>query len=66
MIRSLVLKNFKPFEFEQLKFRHLTLLSGLNSTGKSSVTPTVQPMLVLELLTLYPLLSPYFHLLQVH
>ncbi|MEQ9481397.1 AAA family ATPase [Coleofasciculus sp. F4-SAH-05] len=45
MIRSLVLKNFKPFEFEQLKFRHLTLLSGLNSTGKSSV---IQALLLLR------------------
>jgi predicted ATPase len=37
MINSLHLINFKPFEDRLLKFRPLTLLSGLNSTGKSSV-----------------------------
>ncbi len=45
MIRSLALKNFKPFEFEELNFRNLTLLSGLNSTGKSSV---LQALLLLR------------------
>lgn len=37
MIDSLHLINFKPFENQLLEFRPLTLLSGLNSTGKSSV-----------------------------
>ena len=37
MIHSLRLQNFKPFEEQSLEFRPLTLLSGLNSTGKSSV-----------------------------
>lgn len=37
MICSIRLKNFKPFEEQFLHFRNLTLLSGLNSTGKSSV-----------------------------
>lgn len=45
MIRSLCLKNFKPFEAELLEFRVLTLLSGLNSTGKSSV---LQSLLLLR------------------
>jgi predicted ATPase len=37
MISSLRLINFKPFENQLLEFRPLTLLSGLNSSGKSSV-----------------------------
>ncbi|MEH2192493.1 MAG: DUF3696 domain-containing protein [Nostoc sp.] len=37
MIDSLTLTNFKPFQNQSLTFRPLTLLSGLNSTGKSSV-----------------------------
>lgn len=45
MIRSLRLKNFKPFEDQFLKFKPLTLLSGLNSTGKSSV---LQALLLLR------------------
>jgi predicted ATPase len=45
MIRSLRLINFKTFENQFLKFRPLTLLSGLNSTGKSSV---LQSLLLLR------------------
>lgn len=45
MIRLLNLKNFKPFEDQSLEFRLLTLLSGLNSTGKSS---TLQSLLLLR------------------
>ncbi|NEO53286.1 MAG: DUF3696 domain-containing protein [Okeania sp. SIO3B5] len=37
MISSVHLKNFKPFANQFLSFKPLTLLSGLNSTGKSSV-----------------------------
>ncbi len=37
MISSVHLKNFKPFSNQSLLFKPLTLLSGLNSTGKSSV-----------------------------
>jgi predicted ATPase len=37
--------NFKPFENQLLKFRPLTLLSGLNSTGKSSI---LQSLLLLR------------------
>lgn len=37
MIRSLHLINFKKFEDQLFEFRPLTLISGLNSTGKSSV-----------------------------
>ncbi len=37
MITSLHLLNFKPFANQLLEFRKLTLFSGLNSTGKSSV-----------------------------
>lgn len=37
MIHSLRLQNFKPFREQHLQFRPLTLLSGLNSSGKSSV-----------------------------
>ncbi len=45
MIHSLRLQNFKPFEERCLEFRPLTLLSGLNSTGKSSV---LQALLLLR------------------
>lgn len=45
MIRSLRLLNFKPFENQLLEFKPLTLLSGLNSTGKSSV---LQALLLLR------------------
>ncbi|MEQ8538368.1 MAG: DUF3696 domain-containing protein [Coleofasciculus sp. D1-CHI-01] len=45
MISSLQLKNFKAFEDQMLKFKTLTLLSGLNSTGKSSV---IQALLLLR------------------
>ncbi|MEQ8386404.1 MAG: DUF3696 domain-containing protein [Coleofasciculus sp. A1-SPW-01] len=45
MISSLHLKNFKAFEDQMLKFKTLTLLSGLNSTGKSSV---IQALLLLR------------------
>jgi len=45
MIESLRLKNFKCFEDQSLDFQSLTLLSGLNSTGKSSV---LQSLLLLR------------------
>jgi len=45
MINYLRLINFKPFENQFLKFRPLTLLSGLNSSGKSSV---LQSLLLLR------------------
>ena len=45
MISSLTLTNFKPFQNQSLTFRPLTLLSGLNSTGKSSV---LQALLLLR------------------
>lgn len=45
MISSLRLNNFKPFKDRLLQFRGLTLLSGLNSTGKSSV---LQALLLLR------------------
>lgn len=45
MIRSLRLLNFKPYENQLLRFSSLTLLSGLNSTGKSSV---LQALLLLR------------------
>jgi len=45
MITSLRLKNFKAFEDQILEFKSLTLLSGLNSTGKSSV---LQSLLLLR------------------
>lgn len=45
MIRSLRLINFKPFANQFLEFKPLTLLSGLNSTGKSSV---LQSLLLLR------------------
>ena len=37
MIKNLRLINFKSFQDQSISFKPLTLLSGLNSTGKSSV-----------------------------
>lgn len=37
MIKKLHLKNFKAFADENFDFKPLTLISGLNSTGKSSI-----------------------------
>ncbi|MEA5564143.1 AAA family ATPase [Anabaena sp. UHCC 0399] len=45
MITSLKLSNYKAFESQILAFKPLTLLSGLNSTGKSSV---LQSLLLLR------------------
>ncbi len=45
MINSLRLVNFKTFENQLLDFKPLTLLSGVNSTGKSSV---LQSLLLLR------------------
>lgn len=45
MIESLRLQNFKCFEDQSLSFRNLTMLSGLNSSGKSS---TLQSLLLLR------------------
>ena len=45
MITSLSLQNFKCFEKQTLPFKPLTLLSGLNGTGKSSV---IQALLLLR------------------
>ncbi|MBD2343750.1 AAA family ATPase [Anabaena subtropica] len=45
MIRFIRLINFKRFENQLLEFRPLTLISGLNSTGKSTV---LQSLLLLR------------------
>ena len=45
MIQEIRLKNFKPFESQSFQIKPLTLLSGLNSTGKSSV---LQSLLLLR------------------
>jgi predicted ATPase len=45
MINYLKLTNYKAFESQLLAFKPLTLLSGLNSTGKSSV---LQSLLLLR------------------
>lgn len=45
MLSSLTLKNFKPFENQCFSLKPLTLLAGLNSTGKSSV---LQSLLLLR------------------
>lgn len=37
MINNLNLINFKCFQYQGISFKPLTLLSGLNSTGKSSI-----------------------------
>ncbi len=45
MIRELHLQNFKCFEDQKFRLRPLTLLTGLNGTGKSSV---LQSLLLLR------------------
>ena len=45
MIESLHIKNFKCFEDQRFELGNLTLLTGLNGTGKSSV---IQSMLLLR------------------
>ncbi|PAX59801.1 AAA family ATPase [Brunnivagina elsteri] len=45
MINSLRLLNFKAFENQLIEFRGLTLLSGFNNTGKSSI---LQALLLLR------------------
>ena len=37
MLRAVRLQNYKCFEDQLLEFKSLTLLTGLNGTGKSSV-----------------------------
>lgn len=59
MISSLRLINFKPFENQLLEFKPLTLLSGLNSTGKSSV---LQSLLLLRQSYLVERLEQYLTL----
>lgn len=45
MIARLSLRNFKCFSDQSLQFKPLTLLTGLNGTGKSSV---LQALLLLR------------------
>jgi predicted ATPase len=45
MIRSLEIEGFKSFTYVPIKLNNLTILSGLNSSGKSSV---IQSILLLE------------------
>src|SRR5712692_8331431 len=45
MIRLVRLQNYKCFENQLLEFNALTLLSGLNNTGKSTV---IQSLLLLR------------------
>ncbi|MDQ2906650.1 MAG: AAA family ATPase, partial [Chloroflexota bacterium] len=45
MLHRLRLQNYKCFEDQSLEFKALTLLSGLNGTGKSSV---LQSLLLLR------------------
>jgi predicted ATPase len=45
MIQSIQLTNFKCFEKQDVVFRPLTLLAGLNSSGKSTI---IQALLLLR------------------
>ena len=45
MIKKLHIKNFKCFEDQNFELGNLTLLTGLNGTGKSSV---IQSLLLLH------------------
>ncbi len=54
MINKLYLKNFKCFQNQSVEFKNLTVLSGMNGTGKSSI---IQAMLLLRQSFLRRLLS---------
>ena len=41
MIDKLHIKAFKCFEDEELEFRNLTILTGTNASGKSSVIQSI-------------------------
>jgi predicted ATPase len=41
MLKKLVVKNFKCFENEEFDFRNLTILTGENSSGKSSLIQAI-------------------------
>ena len=45
MIQSLLLTNFKCFELQEVVLKPLTLLAGLNSSGKSTI---IQALLLLR------------------
>lgn len=45
MINSLTIKNFKSHKDNRITFRNLTVLTGINGSGKSSV---IQPLLLLR------------------
>lgn len=45
MIKSITLKGFKSFLYRDLNLNQLTILTGLNSSGKSSI---IQALLMLE------------------
>ncbi len=42
MIKSITVKNFKSFVDETIDFSNLTLLAGLNSSGKSTITQALR------------------------
>ena len=46
MIEALRVENFKAFRSAEFDFRPLTVLTGLNSTGKSTV---IQALLLTQL-----------------
>lgn len=56
LINSLGLKNFKCFEELDVKFAPITLLTGANSSGKSSLINAILAVLQTEVFPLY--LSP--------
>lgn len=45
MITKLFLENFKCFKKQELRFSNLTLLTGVNSAGKSSI---IQALLLIK------------------
>ena len=56
LINSLSLKNFKCFEELDVKFAPITLLTGANSSGKSSLIKAILAVLQTEQFPFY--LSP--------
>jgi len=61
MIKSLSIEAFKCFEKENLEFRNLTILTGTNASGKSSV---IQALLQLALHANNDYSSPLAHYLN--
>jgi predicted ATPase len=53
-IKQLRMENFKTFKKAEIDFRPLTLLTGVNSSGKSTILNAINSILQTEVLKEYP------------